>query len=41
MPLEIEVKAGKSVKTARVEFSCDEPKEEVGPGVGAVPEKKK
>jgi hypothetical protein len=41
LPIEIEVKAGKSTKTVRAEFSCDEPKEEVGPGVGAVAPKKK
>ena len=43
MPLEIEVKAGKSVKTAMVEFSCEEPVAPKGPGVAVppVPGKKK
>ena len=42
MPLQIEVKAGKSIKTAKVEFACDEPVEAKGPGVATpVPGKKK
>ena len=37
MLLEIEVKAGKSAKTVKAEFSCDEPVEEKGPGVASAP----
>ena len=37
MPLEIEVKAGKSTKTVKAEFSCEEPVEAKGPGVAAAP----
>jgi hypothetical protein len=40
MPLEIEVKAGKSVKTVKVEFACDEPVEAKGPGVAPAPDAK-
>ena len=40
MPLEIEVKAGKSAKTAKVEFACDELAEAIGPGVAAAPDAK-
>ena len=35
MPLEVEVKAGKSVKSVKVEFACDEPVEAKGPGAAA------
>ena len=37
MPLEIQVKAGRSAKTAKVEFSCDELVEAKGPGVAPAP----
>ena len=37
MALEIEVKVGKSVKTGRVEFACDEVAEAWGPGVAVPP----
>lgn len=37
MPLEIQVKAGKYVKSAKVEFSCDELVEAKGPGVAPAP----
>lgn len=40
MPLEIEVKAGKSVKTVKAEFACDEPAEAKGPGVAPAPDGK-
>ena len=41
MPLEVEVKAGKSVKSVKVDFACDEPVEAKGPGTAtAAPDAK-
>ena len=40
MPLEIEVKAGKSTKTAKIEFACDELVEVKGPGLAPTPDGK-